>query len=173
MNKNSRVFVYFSGHGAPDPARGDAYLVPYDGDPNYLPFTGYPLKRLYEKLEELQVREVTVILDSCFSGAGGRSVLARGARPLVMMKEAPVLSSRIAVLSATQGAQISTSSPERGHGVFTYFFLRAIQDGKQDIAGIYTYLKPLVEDEAKAMNVQQSPGLTPDLESLRGRFSLR
>lgn len=173
VNKNSRVFVYFSGHGAPDPARGDAYLVPYDGDPNYLPFTGYPLKRLYEKLEELQVREVTVILDSCFSGAGGRSVLARGARPLVMMKEAPVLSSRIAVLSATQGAQISTSSPERGHGVFTYFFLRAIQDGKQDIAGIYTYLKPLVEDEAKAMNVQQSPGLTPDLESLRGRFSLR
>ncbi|MDP3112144.1 MAG: caspase family protein [Thermodesulfovibrionales bacterium] len=170
---DSKVFVYYSGHGAPDPSTGEAYLVPYDGDPNYLSVTGYPLKRLYDNLGKLQVAEVTVVLDSCFSGAGGRSVLAQGARPLVMMTTSTVLPQNIAVLSATQGTQISTSSPEKGHGIFTYYFLKAIKDGKKDIAEIYEYIKPLVEDDAKQINVQQSPSISPDVEKLKGRFGLR
>ncbi|MBI5203673.1 MAG: ankyrin repeat domain-containing protein [Nitrospirae bacterium] len=170
---DSKVFVYYSGHGAPDPSTGEAYLVPYDGDPNYLAVTGYPLKRLYDNLGKLQVAEVTVVLDSCFSGAGGRSVLAQGARPLVMMTTSTALSSNIAVLSATQGSQISTSSSEKGHGVFTYYFLKALKDGKKNIAEIYSYIKPLVEDDAKQLNVQQSPSVSPDVENLKGRFELR
>ena len=173
VKKDSRIIVYYSGHGAPEPKTGDAYIVPYDGDPNYLEITGYPLKRLYDKLGKLQVAEVIVLLDSCFSGAGGRSVLAKGARPLVMMADTSVLSSNMAVLSATQGSQISTSSPEKGHGVFTYYFLKALKDGKKTIAEIYEYIKPLVEDEAKQLNVQQSPSISPDAEKLKGRFGLR
>jgi hypothetical protein len=38
---------------------------------------------------------------------------------------------------------------------------------------IYEYIKPLVEDEAKTLNVQQSPSLSPDVEKLKGRFGLR
>jgi len=170
---NSRVFVYYSGHGAPEPKTGDAYIVPYDGDPNYLEVTGYSLKRLYDNLGKLQVKEVTVVLDSCFSGAGGRSVLAKGARPLVMIADIKAIPSNMAVLSATQGTQISTSSPEKGHGVFTYYFLKALKDGKKTIAEIYEYIKPLVEDEAKQLNVQQSPSISPDVNKLKGRFGLR
>ncbi|MBI3397863.1 MAG: ankyrin repeat domain-containing protein [Deltaproteobacteria bacterium] len=170
---DSRVFIYYSGHGAPEPKTGEAYIVPFDGDPNYLSDTGYLLKSLYDSLGKLQVAEVTVVLDSCFSGAGGRSVLAKGARPLVMMAETSVLSSNMAVLSATQGTQISSSSPEKGHGIFTYYFLKALKDGKKNIAEIYEYIKPLVEDEAKQLNVQQSPSISPDVEKLKGRFGLR
>ncbi|MBI3585435.1 MAG: caspase family protein [Nitrospinae bacterium] len=170
---DSRVFIYYSGHGAPEPKTGDAYIVPFDGDPNYLSDTGYPLKSLYDSLGKLQFAEVTVVLDSCFSGAGGRSVLAKGARPLVMMADGSVLSSNMVVLSATQGTQISSSSPEKGHGIFTYYFLKAIKDGKKNIAEIYEYIKPLVEDEAKQLNVQQSPSINPDVEKLKGRFGLR
>ena len=170
---NSRVFIYYSGHGSPDPKTGNAYIVPYDGDPNYLSDTGFPLKRLYDNLGKLQVAEVVVVLDACFSGAGGRSVLAKGARPLVMMADTSVLSPNMAVLSATQGTQISTSSSEKGHGVFTYYFLKAIKDGKKSLAEIYEYIKPLVEDEAKILNVQQSPSISPDAEKLKGRFLLR
>ena len=173
VKKDSRIIVYYSGHGAPEPKTGDAYIVPYDGDPNYLTTSGYSLKRLYDNLGGLQAAEVIVLLDSCFSGAGGRSVLAQGARPLVMMTTSTVLPSNIAVLSATQGSQISTSSPEKGHGVFTYYFLKALKDGKKNIAEIYEYIKPLVEDEAKQINVQQSPSISPDVEKLRGRFGLR
>ncbi|MEN6622754.1 MAG: ankyrin repeat domain-containing protein [Smithella sp.] len=173
INNDSTVIVYFSGHGAPEPSAGESYLVPYDGDPNYLPVTGYPLKRLYEKLGRLEAKEIIVILDSCFSGSGGRSVLAKGARPLVTMAPANFLSPNMAILSATQGNQISTSSPDKGHGIFTYYFLKAIKNGKGTLAEIYKYITPKVEDDAKRLDIQQSPNLIPDAASLEKRFSLR
>ena len=173
LKKGGKVFIYYSGHGAPDPVTGEAFIVPYDGDPNYLDVTGYPLKRLYEKLGRLQASEVIVVLDSCFSGAGGRSVLAKGARPLVMTSQSAVLSQNMVVLSATQGSQISTSSQEKGHGIFTYYFLKALKDGKKSVSEIYEHIKPYVEDDAKSINVQQSPSINPDLDRLRGRFLLR
>lgn len=173
LKKGGKVFVYYSGHGSPDPVTGEAFLVPYDGDPNYLNVTGYPLKRLYEKLGRLHASEVIVVLDSCFSGAGGRSVLAKGARPLVMTSQSEVLPQNMVVLSATQGSQISTSSQEKGHGIFTYYFLKALKDGKKSVSEIYEHIKPYVEDDAKSINVQQSPSINPDLDRLRGRFLLR
>jgi hypothetical protein len=173
VRKGGRVLVYYSGHGAPDPATGDAYLVPFDGDPGYLPDTGYSLKKLYSTLGRIPASEVVVVLDACFSGVGGRSVLAKGARPIVIVAEGAQISGNMAVLAATQGAQISTSSPERGHGILTYHFLKAIRSGRKDLAEIYAYLKPQVEDEARRMNVQQSPVLLPGPELVKGRFLLR
>lgn len=173
VKDRSRVIIYYSGHGAPEPVSGSAYIVPYDGDPNYLEDTGYPLKRLYERLGKLHAAEVIVLLDSCFSGAGGRSVLGQGVRPLVMMKEQPLTSENIAVMSATQGGQISTSSKEKGHGVFTFYFLQSLKDGKSGIAEIYRDIKPQVENEARTLNIQQSPSLNPAAERLTGKFDLR
>lgn len=172
VRKGSRVVVYYSGHGAPEPAGGEAYLVPYDGDPNYLPITGYPLKRLYAKLGALHAAQVIVILDSCFSGSGGRSVLATGARPLVMVADTGTLPGNVAVLAASKGSQISTGSPDKGYGIFTYHLLRALQEGKRNLAEIYTYLEPAVEDEARGLNVLQTPTLRPSTEKLRERFTL-
>jgi hypothetical protein len=166
--RGSRIFIYYSGHGAPDPATGDAYLVPYDGDPNYLSVTGYPLKRLYARLQKVHAGEVIVVLDSCFSGAGGRSVLAKGARPLVLVNAEPNIQARnMVVMSATQSNQISTSSPEKKHGIFTYYFLKAIQTGYRNPADIYARIKPQVEDEAKMTNVRQSPSMNPPPDRAR------
>lgn len=174
VKKESRVFVYYSGHGSPDPVSGEAYLIPHDGDPNYLKDTGYSLKKLYESLGRLDAAEVAVVMDACFSGSGGRSVLAKGARPAVVVIEDPVLASKnIAVLSSTQGAQISTSFAEKEHGLFTYYFLKAIKDGKKDLAEIYEYIRPLVEDSAREQNVEQSPTLKPGPELVRDRFGLK
>lgn len=169
----SKVFIYYSGHGAAEPNTGNTYLLPYDGDPNYLSDTGYSLKSFYDSLGKLQVAEVTVVIDACFSGSGGRSVLAKGTRPLVMVSDITAIPSNMAILSATQGSQISTSSPEKGHGIFTYYFLKALKDGKKTVSEIYDYIKPFIEDEAKTLNIQQSPNLSPEPENLKGRFSLR
>ncbi|HUV49574.1 MAG TPA: caspase family protein [Anaerolineae bacterium] len=173
LKKGGKVFVYYSGHGSPNPVTGEAFIVPHDGDPNYLDVTGYPLKRLYEKLGRLQASEIIVVLDSCFSGAGGRSVLAKGARPLVMTSQSAILPQNMVVLSATQGSQISTSFQEKGYGIFTYYFLKALKDGKKSVAEIYEHIKPYVEDEAKSINVQQSPSINPNLDKLKGSFLLR
>jgi hypothetical protein len=172
VKPGSRIFFYYSGHGAPDPATGEAFIVPYDGDPAYLNDTGYPIKRLYEKLGAAKAAEVIVVMDSCFSGSGGRSVLAKGARPLVLMADTLVIPPGMAILASTQGSQISTSFEEKEHGVFTYYFLKALKEGKSDIDTVYRYIKPLVEDTAKGQNVSQSPVLNMGTHEAAGSFRL-
>ncbi|HAH08191.1 MAG TPA: hypothetical protein DCM05_16975 [Elusimicrobia bacterium] len=122
------VVVYFSGHGAPDPVRGKAYLVPYDGDPAFLDKTAYPLARLTETLGKLEGRRSVVLIDACFSGAGRRSTLAKGARPLVTKLEEPEPQGDVAVLSAAASDQIGGAYDEKGHGIFTYFILSALRE---------------------------------------------
>jgi len=155
-DKDSDVFVFFSGHGAPDPGKGDAYLVPFDGDPTYIKQTGYSVKRLYALLGKLPAKSVTVALDSCFSGAGGRSVLAKGARPLVTVRtDAPP--ARVTVLAAAAGDQISNSYEEQGHGLFTYFLLKGLKE-KGDFKSAYDYLGPEVSRTARRKyNSDQTP----------------
>lgn len=166
--KDSTIFIYYSGHGAPNPKNGDAYLVPYDGDPSFIAQTGYPLRKLYEALRKLPAKQIIIALDSCFSGAGGRSVLAKGARPLVMnLKDNMVLSANMTVLSASSGEQISSTYDEKGHGLFTYFMLKGIKsedivkpDGSVAIGDLFNYLKPQVERIARNQyNNEQTPQL--------------
>lgn len=156
VDKDSKVYVYFSGHGAPEPAKGDAYLVPYDADPTYITKTGYSIKRLYAELGRLPAKSVIVAMDSCFSGAGGRSVLAKGARPLVNVKaDAPP--AKVVVVSASSAAQISNSYQEKGHGLFTYFLLKGLKE-KGGFKAAYDYLGPEVSRVARRQyNSDQTP----------------
>ncbi len=162
------VFVYYSGHGAPNPKTGDAYIVPYDGDPSFIDQTGYSLQRLYNALGRLPAKEIVVVLDSCFSGAGGRSVLAQGARPLVInLEKVSVLPKNLVVMSAASGDQISSTYRDKGHGLFTYFMLKGIKtedvtraDGTIRMDDLFGYVKPQVERIArKQYNNEQSPQL--------------
>ena len=169
VDKDSTVFIYYSGHGAPNVKTGDAYLVPYDGDPAFIEQTGYPLKKLYESLHRLPAKEVIVALDSCFSGAGGKSVIAQGARPLVMNLEQDFhISRNMIVMSASSGSQISSTYEEKGHGLFTYFLLKGIKDGKTEVGELFDYLKPNVGDVArKIYNNEQTPQLiAPDKQKV-------
>jgi Caspase domain len=176
VEKDASVFFYFSGHGAPNPKTAEAYLVPYDGDPTFLDSTGYPLRRLFERLAKLPAAEVIVVLDTCFSGAGGRSVIAKGMRPVGLSVENPILASgKIVVLTASAGNQVASTYEQRGHGLLTYFFLKGLQggadhnnDGALELAKLYSYLKPQVERVARReFNNEQTPQLLGDPEMLK------
>ncbi|UPT76040.1 MAG: caspase family protein [Elusimicrobiota bacterium] len=165
---NSRVFFYFSGHGAPDVKTGQAYLVPWDGDPNFLESTAYPVAQLYKKLGQLPAKQVLVAMDSCFSGAGGRSVLASGARPLVAKMEHSVAPAKVTVLAASGASEISGSLDDKRHGTFTYFLLEGLNAGKTTPKALADYVTPRVQDEARRLNRDQTPQLQGD-----GVWSLR
>lgn len=170
-HEDSSVFFYFSGHGAPDPVSGKAYLVPWDGDPQYLEETAYPIKRLYETLNGLKAKSIIVALDSCFSGIGGRSVLPKGTRPLVSKIDIGTQlggGGTTIALTASAGNQISGSIDEQGHGLFTYYLLKGLNggaqgsDGRVTVTGLYRYLKPAIEQEAARENRDQTPLLLRD-----------
>ncbi len=174
VEKNDSVFVYFSGHGAPNPKTGKAYLVPYDGDPSFVDQTAYPLERLYDRLGKLPAKEIIVVLDSCFSGAGGRSVIAKGMRPMVLSIENPVLAgSKTAVIAASSGDQVSSTYDDKKHGLLTYYLLKGLrgeadrdQSGNIELEELFEYVKPQVERTARReFNNEQSPQLleSPEL----------
>lgn len=166
VKPGSTVFFYYSGHGAPDTKTGEAYLVPWDGDAKFLESTAYPLKQLYGALNKLPAKEVIVALDSCFSGAGGRSVLAKGARPLVITTDTGIFpTGKMILFGAASGDEITSSLEDQGHGMFTYYFLKGLSgaaknnSGAVTVKGLYDYLKPMVQDEARRQNREQTPVL--------------
>jgi len=174
VESGDSVFIFYSGHGAQHPKTGEAYLVPYDGDPTFIEKTGYPLARLYDHLATLPAKEVVVVLDSCFSGTGGRSVIAPGIRPIITELKSPMLAKgKTLVLAASTGQQVSSTYGQKGHGLLTYFFLKGLQgyadtnkDGAIDLVELFDYLKPQVERIARReFNNEQTPQLlgSPEL----------
>lgn len=167
--KNSRVFFYFSGHGAPNPDTGQAYLVPFDGDPEFLEKTAYPLKRLYADFLKIDAHRIIVILDSCFSGAGARSIIRPGIRPLSTRVRPGFVpgNGKIAVLTAARDDQTAEVIRSQGHGLLTYYFLRGL-NGKAfnrkkiiTLGSLYDYLAPEVENVAELGNHSQNPQVLP------------
>lgn len=178
VSADSRVFFYFSGHGAPDTKTGQAYLLPWDGDAKFLEETAYPLKRLYEKLNALPAKEVLVAMDSCFSGAGGRSVIPKGARPLVTkVDEGGIPSGKLVVFAAANGDEITGTEASQGHGLFTYYFLKGLgaqgRSGTLTVKSLYDYLAPNVANAARRENRDQTPQLLPASLGALGDLPLR
>ena len=165
VGPKSRVFVYYAGHGSPNPETGQGFLMPYEADPAYLEDTAYPLWKLYASLGKLPTKDVTVVLDACFSGQGGRSLIAKGTRPLVSVVQSKAEPNTV-VLAAAGSNQVSASYPEERHGLLTYYLLAGLHgeadakhDGRITASELYAYVRPAVERAAKLQNVEQTPNL--------------
>lgn len=122
----SDVYIYYSGHGAPGLKSFKGYFMPVDCDPNYIEFRGYSIETFYENLAKLPARSVTVIQDACFSGEDvykdiSASILPKVQDPAFMIPNGVLISSSAAT-------EPSCWYNEQQHGLFTYFFLRAVKD---------------------------------------------
>jgi hypothetical protein len=160
----SNVFVYYAGHGAPD--KKTAYLIPYDGDPNYASQTGYEMDKLYEQLGSFDAKSTTVFLDACFSGANrDNEMLLADARPVFMEVDASA-TRNVTVFSASSGSEISSAWPEKKHGLFSYFLMKGMRgdaDANNDkqitVGELGAYIKENVSDMAGMLDREQTPGL--------------
>ncbi len=163
----SEIYVYYSGHGAPDLQNNQAFLIPYDGDPNYASQTGYALDRLYESLAGLQAKNTLVFLDACFSGADRESdMLLADARPVFIEAIKPDMPENVTVYSAASAKQISSAWPEKRHGLFTYYLLKGLQgtadtnqDGQLTNQELFDFIKDNVNNTAGMLDREQMPQL--------------
>ena len=125
----SDVFVYYSGHGAPDVDSRRGYLLPVGVDPSRVALTAYPLDWLYTNLSKVPARSMTVVIDACFSGASQAGSLLGPVSPVVPSVDNPLLTMENAViLTAARGDQVSTWYPDMKHGLFTHFLLKAFSE---------------------------------------------
>jgi hypothetical protein len=168
----TEIYFYYAGHGAPDIKQNKAYLIPYDGDPNYASQTGYELGKLYSNLADLGAKSVTVFLDACFSGANRESeMLLADARPIFIEVEGPAAHG-ITVFSATSSKEISSAWPEKKHGLFSYFLMKGLQgeadlnkDNKLSIKELGDYIQQNVSERAGFLDREQTPQLITDDEN--------
>jgi hypothetical protein len=124
----SNVFVYYSGHGVPDLATRQPFLLPQDGNPNASE-GGYALQTLYRNLELVRQkigtqRQLIVMIDACFTGETGRkgeSLLAVSAPGFTPAR--PRGGGDIVKLIATSGATPANWDENQKLGLFTSRFL--------------------------------------------------
>ena len=160
-----RAYFFFSGHGAPGTDQS-TYLVPYDADARDLPGTGLAMAAVMKQLGATKGTEAIAFVDACFSGAGGRSILPPGARPLMRVKEAPI-GPRLAVFSASHGDEISGPAPGENAGVFTKYLVEGLGTGQADADGdgqislreLADWVGPRVAREAKKDKRDQHPSV--------------
>jgi len=130
--QQSRVTLYFSGHGAPGvKAKESNYLVPADADGARLALNGYPVEELYQNLSKLNARSVTVVLEACFSGVSQDSQVVTHASPIFAQRKPTTIPKEITVISAGGSDQIASWEQDRSNGLFTKYYLYAMS-GKAD-----------------------------------------
>lgn len=152
VGSDMKVIFYYSGHGAPDPATKEGYLIPVDAR-RVNPEVCLPLTKLYETLGDMDVAMTTVFLDACFSGGernGGTLLADNGERAVKIKQKASAPKGRMVVFSATDGDETALPYKGKGHGIFTYFLLKKLKDsaGNTSLAELADYLKSNVTSTA-------------------------
>lgn len=122
-----KFIFYYAGHGIPDESSRDAYLLPVDGYGNNVA-TGYKLSELYSQLSDIPSISTTVFMDACFSGADRNDRMLASARGVAIRVNSEVPDGKLVIFSAAQGNQTAMGYDEKGHGMFTYFLLKKLQD---------------------------------------------
>lgn len=131
-NGKADILFYYAGHGFPDKATNEPYLIPVDVSGTDLHFA-VKLSDLYAQLTEFPAQKITVILDACFSG-GGRNQSLIAARGVKVKPKDNILTGNMVVFTASSGEQSSLPYKEKNHGLFTYFLLKKIQETAGNIS---------------------------------------
>lgn len=127
------IIFYYAGHGDGDFPNNKSYLMPCDVRSKDFKFC-YSLDKLYSQFNDMDARSVTIFLDACFSGAtrdGGMVSAGRYVRKAAVAEKAK---GNTVVFSAASGEQAANAYKDKGHGYFTYFLLKALQETRGKIS---------------------------------------
>lgn len=170
----TNVFVFFSGHGLPSQDGKSLVLLPWGVDKDFIDKTAINQQEIITALQAVQAKTVTMFLDSCYSGQtrSGETLLA-SARPIALKVSETSYPANFTVISASAPDQLSSSSPELQHGIFSYYLMKGMEgdadlnkDGKITVAEMQEYLTDMVGRQAMGINRKQQPQLVGDLNKI-------
>ena len=157
------VIFYYAGHGLPDESTGQSYLLPADGIGRNLK-TCLSIKELYSIIGRLSAKNVTVIMDACFSGAKRSGQMLTSARGIAIKVKPSTPQGKMVVLSAAQGDETAYCYKEQQHGLFTYFLLRKLKEteGNATLGELSKYVEEQVSRYSIVENGKiQTPTVVP------------
>lgn len=167
FGSDAKFIFYYAGHGIPDEATGDAYLLPIDGKGSSVS-SGYSLRKLYKEFSDFTSEYVTIFIDACFSGAQRGEGMMASARGVAIKSKPEMPSGNVFVMAAAQGDETAYPFKDKKHGLFTYYLLKKLQmtKGKASLDELSEYVKTsvtrksLVENgKSQTPSVYVAPGL--------------
>jgi hypothetical protein len=168
------VYVFYSGHGLPSTDGQSLYFLPYGVDKQYLARTAVGQKEVVSALVASKPKSVTMFIDSCYSGqTRGGDVLLASVKPIALKAEANAFPSNFTVITASSNDQVSSSSPELKHGIFSFFLMKGMEgdadsnkDGKITTGEMQEYLSDKVSRQALSMSRKQDIQLIGDVNKI-------
>lgn len=171
--KNPAVFVYYSGHGAPSlNENGSAYFVPTDiENMNYLSDEGYSIADFYASIRKLPTNNVTIVIDSCFSGSSnGDKLLYKNISPAMLKTRSTNPTTTIenaTIFTSASANEVSNWYAPGEHSLFTYHFLAGLSgkadsnnDAKISLDELNKYIQYNVSDHTLENDLsEQTPNL--------------
>ncbi|MDE6548928.1 MAG: leucine-rich repeat protein [Muribaculaceae bacterium] len=158
-----KVIVYYAGHGAPDDATLDPYLIPVDAG-RINKDVCIPLASIYQELGSMKLQSAIVFLDACFSGGTRENKMVMAdARAIARVPKKQGLTGKVAVLSATSDEQTALPYHDKGHGMFTYYLLKRLQETKGNVtlSDLKEYITKEVSRNSSIVNrKEQTPTFT-------------
>jgi hypothetical protein len=161
-NGEAQVYVYYAGHGMPGESDKNAYLLPTDGNSS-ITRTAIKLDELYSGLSASPSKSVTVFLDACFSGAAREGSLTKGRGVKIVPRENE-LTGNLVVFSATSADETALPYNDKGHGLFTYYLLKKLQDSQGNVT-LYDLSSYVIDNVKRESIVVNNKAQNPKVNS--------
>jgi uncharacterized caspase-like protein len=111
-----------------------------------------------------------MFIDACYSGqTRGGDILVANAKPVSLKSDNNAYPPNFTVITASANDQISSSSPELKHGIFSFYLMKGMEgeadknkDGKITVGEMQDYLSDKVSRQAMTLNRKQNTQLMGD-----------
>jgi hypothetical protein len=168
------VYVYYSGHGLPTPDGKGLYILPPRADRDFISRTSIQFQEINTDIQAVKPKSVTIFMDACYSGqARNGETLVASARPIALKAEKKLFPDNFTVITASQADQISLSSPDLKHGIFSYYLMKGMEgdadankDGKITLNEMQAYLVDNVSRHAGTVGQKQVPQVTGEINQV-------
>ena len=159
----AKVIFYYAGHGIPDEKTRSSYLLPIDGYGTDIS-TGYKLDNIYSQLAAKESQSVTVIIDACFSGTKREGDMLASARGIAIKSKPSEPQGKMVVFTAATDDETAYPYNEQGHGMFTYYLLKKLQETQGDVT--YEELgRYITEQVSRQSIVENGKSQTPTINA--------
>ncbi len=165
LNGEAEIIVFYAGHGYPNEQTKEPYLMPVDVSSNSLSMA-LNLKDIYKDLTKYPSKRILVFLDACFTG-GGREMGLFASRGISIKPKENELKGNLVVFSASSGKQSSLPYYDKGHGMFTYYLLKKLQEssGNITLGDLDQYLSKSVSVRSSIINGrEQNPSTNTSID---------
>lgn len=147
------IIFYYAGHGIPNEKDFSSYLLPVDGSGRSTSLC-LSLNNLYETLSETNANRILVFIDACFSGSTRGDGMLTAARGVAIKAQPEEPRKNMVVFSASSDDETAYPLREQGHGLFTYYLLKKLQESKGNLtlAELSKYINENVRKQSVVIN---------------------